>query len=229
VIALLDGDQRLNGWSRGLDDRDLHRLEQPKPFQPAAAFLERRHLEDLARQVRELPPNDRIVDGDVPADVDSPEHGLQAGLGVDVDPDAVGRHVRLQDVDPRVRVAGVPECGHCLPRRLLHVGSGERLSRLERGAGSEGIHPPGRQDPESGEGHILHANRIPFFHDDAERHLIGTARHDDAVGACVRVAALGVEGFNALQVGVEDRAVEIRAVAPGEPRVPARLEERAEL
>ena len=91
-----------------------------------------------------------------------------------------------------------------------------RPAGLDRHARLEIVQVPGRNDVEADKVDRRHLDRIAFGDLDGEIDLglIGTEFDIEAGHSRVGIAAIGVERFDALEVGVEPRPVEVSLTSP---------------
>ena len=187
---------------------------------------------DLTGAEGELPADDAVAHAGVAFDVERTESRERSGLGVKRDDSlAVRRSGILRQADARVRKSVILQ----LVERRFAAGLQEReVQRLPLLQGKvcfermpmllgEGLEPL--------EDDSLNDDWIPFRNSDRDLDsrliLVGL----DIVGghACVRKAAVLVEGFDAFQIRIELLAAEVVLVAPGQTRAWNRRQHGPEL
>jgi len=135
-----------------------------------------------------------------------------------------------QRLDPRARVPRIPQRGDRRTNRVLDGGPGDGRVRLQRRLFSQCAQPIRREDVEAAEDDLHGPHGLALVDDDAQPRLaLAVPAHvHDALRTRVGVSAVGIEGFEAPEVGLEDGGIEVHPVAPGQPRTRPRVEDGAQ-
>ena len=198
---------------------DVDELEQFHLVQPPLRLLHDAAPIEIARLEGELPLDDPVADAAVAGDLDAAEMRQWPGLGREDHPcgAAVGAVVLIRG-DARIRVTVVAQFvhrqfvrgGHRLPIARLPDDQRVLFLQLLKMIGGHGV--------EAAELDRRHSDRLPFVDSDRDiDRVLPTVQPDVDVGdARVGEAAVGVEGLDALQVGIKAAAVEGVLLRPGQ-------------
>ena len=210
---------------------DRHELKQLRGKQAALRFLEDAASVELTLLVRQPASNDVFADAFVAAHLHGAEVRQPAGLGFECQPRrfAIGAVVLLHG-DRCIRIAAVAELVARPFMRGEHQLAIARLAGHERALLFQRGEARGRQHLEADEIDARDEHRRSFRHRDRDVYRVPLAIGMYVVPGHTRgvVAAIGVEGVDALHVRLEARAIEVRFLAPRNLRVDVRCQHTLE-
>src|SRR5262245_55050190 len=226
-----DAGRYLRRFLLGVHGLDVDELEQLHLIELALGVLDHAAAVEVAWLEIELPQDHAIADRRVARNLDRAEIGQRSRCRRERQSDLLRRR-------PGLFVRGDTGIGMAVVSELVdgHLVRGDderavaRLAGLDRKPRLETVQAIGGNVFEPGEVDRGDENRIAFRDADGDRDLVlrVVELYVEPGDARVRIAAIGVERLDPLQVGIESSAVEVVLAAPGKLRALACRERAAQ-